>query len=192
MKISKTSIPDLLVIEPDVYKDDRGFFMETWNQQKYTSLGLPWNFVQDNVSRSHKGVLRGLHYQYPNSQGKLVSVLEGEVFDVAVDLRIGSPTFGKWEGILLSEKNKQQSFVPPGFAHGFEILSDSALFSYKCTETYDAQSERTLLWSDPDIGIQWHTQEPLLSQKDVHGLRLKDIPTDRMMRYEAYIKLYRE
>ncbi|MGP8218592.1 MAG: dTDP-4-dehydrorhamnose 3,5-epimerase, partial [Limisphaerales bacterium] len=141
---------------------------------------LDWNFVQDNVSLSRRGTLRGLHFQNPAPQGKLVFVLQGEVFDVAVDIRRSSPTFGRWHGLHLSGENKRQFFIPPGFAHGFAVLSETALFAYKCTELYIPQNELTLAWNDPDIGIQWPLDNPQLSEKDARGPRLKDLPKDRL------------
>lgn len=180
MKITQTDIPGLLTIEPDVHGDSRGFFMETWNRKRYEDSGAPGIFVQDNVSRSSKGVLRGLHYQYPRSQGKLVMVLEGEVFDVAVDIRRGSPAFGKWHGVTLSAEKKNQFYIPPGFAHGFEVLSDSALFCYKCTDLYYPEHDRGVRWNDPDIGITWHTENPGLSDKDRVTPLLKDVPEDHL------------
>jgi dTDP-4-dehydrorhamnose 3,5-epimerase len=154
--------------------------METWNRQRYREAGLDWNFVQDNVSLSRQGILRGLHFQNPAAQGKLVFVLQGEVFDVAVDIRRSSPTFGRWHGLHLSGENKRQFFIPPGFAHGFAVLSETVLFAYKCTELYTPQNELTLAWNDPDIGIQWPLDNPQLSEKDARGLRLKDLPKDRL------------
>lgn len=176
MKIIDTDIPDVRIIEPQVFGDDRGFFMETFQAQRYAEAGLPHLFVQDNYSRSVKGTLRGLHFQEPKPQGKLVQVLSGSVFDVAVDIRRGSPTFGKWVGVELSAMNKRQLWVPPGFAHGFCVLSDSADFHYKCTEFYAPENERSIAWNDPDLGISWPVTEPLLSKKDAAGIRLKDAP----------------
>jgi len=184
MKVEASSIPGLLIIEPSVYGDERGFFMEAYSRDRYAEAGLPSDFVQDNVSLSAYGTLRGLHLQHPHGQGKLCFVLEGEVFDVAVDVRVGSPTFGQWEGVNLSLKNKRQVYVPPGFAHGFCVLSDRALFAYKCTNFYSAPTELGLAWDDPDIGIDWPLQSPQLSAKDKGHSRLKDIPTDRLPPYE--------
>jgi dTDP-4-dehydrorhamnose 3,5-epimerase len=180
MNVIPCDIPGLLVVEPKVFGDTRGFFMEIWNCERYRKAGLDWNFVQDNVSLSRRGTLRGLHFQNPAAQGKLVFVLQGEVFDVAVDIRRSSSTFGRWHGLHLSGENKRQFFVPPGFAHGFAVLSETALFAYKCTEFYSPQNERTLAWNDPDIGIQWPLDHPQLSEKDAHGPRLKDLPKDRL------------
>lgn len=166
MKVLETKLPGVLIIEPDVHGDARGFFMETWQKERYAQYGLPTNFVQDNLSFSHKGVLRGLHYQDPNPQGKLVYVLQGEVFDVAVDIRRGSPTFGQWVGVTLSSENKRQLYIPEGFAHGFCVTSETALFAYKCTDYYNPQAEHGIIWNDPDIGIEWPVKKPILSEKD--------------------------
>ncbi|ASG04784.1 dTDP-4-dehydrorhamnose 3,5-epimerase [Vibrio anguillarum] len=178
MKVIETDIPDVKVIEPTVFGDERGFFMETWNQQRFEELvtGKPTQFVQDNHSKSKKGILRGLHYQTENTQGKLVRVVSGEVFDVAVDIRKNSPTFGKWVGVYLSAENKRQLWVPEGFAHGFYVTSDEAEFVYKCTDYYNPEAEHTLLWNDESINIDWPNKTcPLLSEKDVHGKHLSDI-----------------
>jgi len=155
MKVVPTAIPEVLLIEPRVFGDARGFFMESWNRRALAEAGLDVEFVQDNHSRSGRGVLRGLHYQIRHPQGKLVRVVAGEVFDVAVDLRASSPTFGRWVGVTLSEQNKRMMWVPPGFAHGFLVLSPSADFLYKTTDYYFPEHERTLAWNDPDVGIQW-------------------------------------
>lgn len=175
MNVIETKLQGVVIIEPKVFGDHRGFFMETWNQEKYEQAGVPYNFVQDNLSFSTKGVLRGLHFQDPNPQGKIVYVLQGEVFDVAVDIRAGSSTFGQWEGIVLSSENKRQFFVPEGFAHGFCVVSETALFAYKCTDTYNPQAEKGIIWNDPDIGIKWPIKEPILSGKDNENLRLRDM-----------------
>jgi len=180
MNVIAVELRGLLIIEPKVFGDARGFFMETWNEQRYREAGLDARFVQDNLSFSRRGALRGLHFQNPAPQGKLVSVLEGEVFDVAVDLRRSSPTFGKWHGLTLSSENKRQFFVPPGFAHGFAVMSDTALFHYKCTELYSPGNELTIRWDDPDVGIRWPLQHPTLSEKDARGLRLRDVPEERL------------
>jgi dTDP-4-dehydrorhamnose 3,5-epimerase len=180
MKVITTAIPGVVVLEPKVFGDDRGYFLETWNQAKYAAAGIPAVFVQDNISFSRKGVLRGLHYQNPNAQGKLVQVLSGEVFDVAVDIRVGSPTFGRWVGEILSEKNHRQMYIPPGLAHGFGVISDTVLFSYKCTDTYNAQAEGGVAWNDPDLGIAWPFRDPILSPKDTKYPRFRDIPKDRL------------
>jgi len=165
----KTKIKDLYVIEPTVFGDSRGYFMESYSKRDFFEAGLTMEFVQDNESKSKKGVLRGLHFQTKHTQGKLVRVVKGEVFDVAVDLRDGSPTFGKWEGILLTEENKKQFYVPEGFAHGFLVVSDEAVFQYKCTDYYAPEYDGGILWNDPDIGVKWPLEgidEVLLSEKD--------------------------
>ena len=183
MKAIETKLPGVLIVEPRVFGDTRGFFMETFSQGKYEGIGLKEKFVQDNLSFSSRGVLRGLHYQNPNSQGKLVSVVQGEVFDVAVDIRIGSPTFGQWVGVNLSGDNHRQLWVPPGFAHGFCVLSDITYFTYKCTDIYTPSAEGGVLWNDPDIGIEWPIEKPLLSDKDEVYPRLKDVPAERLPKY---------
>jgi dTDP-4-dehydrorhamnose 3,5-epimerase len=180
MNVITCDIPGLVVIEPRVFGDARGYFMETWNQQRYHDAGLDWNFVQDNISFSRRGILRGLHFQNPKGQGKLVFALQGEVFDVAVDLRKSSPTFGRWHGLTLSAENRRQFFVPAGFAHGFAVLSETAMFAYKCTEFYNPQNEMSLLWNDPEVGVQWPLAAPQLSEKDLRGVRLRDIPRERI------------
>ena len=164
----KTSIEGVFIIEPTVFGDDRGYFMETYHEEEFKQAGLDLNFVQDNQSKSKKGVLRGLHFQYTKPQGKLVRVLKGVVFDVAVDLRRNSPTYGKWESIILSEENKKQFFIPEGFAHGFLVLSEDAEFTYKCTDFYDPEDEGGILWNDPSIAIDWPVDniEIMLSEKD--------------------------
>ncbi|MEW6316099.1 MAG: dTDP-4-dehydrorhamnose 3,5-epimerase [Pseudomonadota bacterium] len=183
MNIIETVLEGAVIIEPKVFGDERGFFMETWNQTRYADAGLPATFVQDNLSFSRKGVLRGLHFQNPNAQGKLVYVLQGEVFDVAVDVRLGSPTFGQWTSVMLSAENKRQFYIPPGFAHGFCVTSDTALFAYKCTDLYNPQAEGSVLWSDPDLNIPWPVESPELSAKDAQGVRLADFPRERLPVY---------
>jgi len=184
MKVNKTNLEGVLHIEPKVFGDARGFFLETYNKERYMTAGFPdVDFVQDNHSRSSKGVLRGLHFQLNNPQGKLVQVATGSVFDVAVDIRVGSPTFGKWYGCVLSEENHHQLWIPPKFAHGFCVLSDTADFIYKCTDYYQPKDEGGLLWSDPDIGIEWPLESPLLSEKDQAYACLKDIPHDQLTKY---------
>lgn len=180
MQIVGTKLAGAVIIEPSVFGDARGFFMESWNRDRYAAAGLNVDFVQDNMSFSQKGILRGLHFQNPGAQGKLVSVLVGEVFDVAVDIRRGSPTFGQWVGVWLSAENHRQFYVPPGFAHGFCVTSETALFTYKCTEFYNPQSEGCILWSDPDLAIEWPTSAPVLSDKDRRGSRLCDIDVGRL------------
>lgn len=176
MKVTPTAIPDVLILEPKVFGDARGFFMESFNQKAFDEVtGRPWQFVQDNHSRSASGVLRGLHYQVQQAQGKLVRVVSGSVFDVAVDLRRSSPSFGKWVGVELSAERSNQLWVPPGFAHGFLVLSPSADFLYKTTDYYAPQHERCIAWDDPDLGIEWPAGiTPLLSAKDSAGVRLRD------------------
>jgi len=183
VKVIETKLPGVLIIEPRVFGDTRGFFMETFSQRKYETIGLKEKFVQDNLSFSSRGVLRGLHYQNPNSQGKLVSVVQGEVFDVAVDIRTGSPTLGQWVGVSLSGENHRQLWVPPGFAHGFCVLSDTTYFTYKCTDIYTPSAEGGILWNDPDIDIEWPIEKPLLSDKDEVYPRLKDVPAERLPKY---------
>ena len=184
MNVVETDLPGVLVVEPEVFGDARGFFMESWNGARYSEAGLPDGFVQDNLSFSARGVLRGLHFQNPNPQGKLVSVLWGEVFDVAVDIRVGSPTFGRWTGATLSAENKRQLYVPPDFAHGFLVTSEAALFFYKCTDYYDPASEGTVLWNDSEIGIEWPTGAPTLSDKDCAAPALREFPEGALPRYE--------
>lgn len=175
MQLETTHIPGVVVITPKVFGDHRGFFMETFNARDFSDAGLPTDFVQDNHSRSAKGVLRGLHFQYPQWQGKLVRVLSGAIFDVAVDVRKDSPHFGQWVGVTLDSENKQQLYVPPGFAHGFCVLSDIADVSYKCTSMYKPEDEVSLRWDDPDVGIQWPIENPALSEKDDNGVSLRDL-----------------
>lgn len=177
MKVIDTRIPDVKIIEPSVFGDDRGFFMETWNQKRFEELvtGKPTYFVQDNHSKSKKGILRGLHYQTENTQGKLVRVVSGEVFDVAVDIREDSPTFGQWVGEYLSAENKRQLWVPEGFAHGFYVTSDEAEFVYKCTDYYNPQAEVSIDWDDPDLNIEWPLSlSPTLSVKDKNALTMSE------------------
>jgi dTDP-4-dehydrorhamnose 3,5-epimerase len=168
MNIITTSLEGVLIIEPRVFKDNRGFFMETYNQNKYQKSGINRRFVQDNLSYSVCGTLRGLHFQIRHPQAKLVQVITGEIFDVAVDIRKGSPTFGKWTGVVLSDQNKRQMFIPEGFAHGFCVLSKTAHFSYKCSVFYAPDDEGGIIWSDPDIGIDWPVKDPVISEKDKH------------------------
>ncbi len=176
MKVIETKIPDVKIIEPQVFGDERGFFMETWQQKKFEELvtGQPTSFVQDNHSKSSKGILRGLHYQTKNTQGKLVRVVSGEVFDVAVDVRKDSPTFGEWVGVYLSAENKRQLWIPEGFAHGFYVTTDEAEFVYKCTDYYNPAFEESIVWNDQTLNIEWPLQgEPLLSDKDKNGFNFK-------------------
>ncbi len=175
MKTKETSLQGVLIIEPDVYKDSRGFFLETYQKERYREAGIEVEFVQSNLSSSLRGSLRGLHYQLsPHDQSKLVQVIKGEVFDVAVDIRRGSPTFGSWVSVLLSEENKRQLFIPKGFAHGFCVKSETAIFQYQCDTYYSPESERGILWSDSDLNIDWPVKDPILSDKDTKYLRLRD------------------
>ena len=176
MKVSPTILPEVLIIEPKVYGDDRGFFMESYNRREFRQVtGLEPDFVQDNHSRSVRNVLRGLHYQVRQAQGKLVRVVTGELYDVAVDLRKASPTFGRWVGFTLSAENRQMAWIPPGFAHGFLVLSESAEFLYKTTDYYAPEHEKTILWNDPDVGIAWPlAAPPILSAKDWSGTKFRD------------------
>lgn len=175
MKIINTELPGVIVIEPQIHRDHRGFFLETYHAQKYRAAGLPEMFVQDNHSRSARGTLRGLHAQLQHPQGKLVRAIEGEIFDVAVDIRLDSPSFGRWAGVTLSAENARQCYIPPGFAHGFYVLSEVAQVEYKCTDFYCPGDEVNLLWNDPQIGIRWPSASPVLSAKDSAGLRLVDL-----------------
>lgn len=175
MEIIETKLKGLLVLKPKVFEDPRGYFFESYNANAFKQAGLNVNFVQDNQSLSQKGVLRGLHFQNnPWAQGKLVRVIKGSVFDVGVDIRKSSPTYGKWFGTELNETNKTMLYIPEGFAHGFATLADDTIFSYKCTNFYNRSSEDCLLWNDPDIGIDWGIADPLLSEKDLQGKRFKD------------------
>lgn len=183
MNVVATDLPGVVVIEPAVFGDARGFFLESWNKARYAEVGIAVDFVQDNVSLSQRGVLRGLHFQNPNTQGKLVYVLQGEVFDVAVDIRVGSPTFGRWVGQTLSGDNKRQMYVPPGFAHGFCVVSEQALFAYKCTDVYNPAAEGSVRWDDPAIGIAWPITDPSLSGKDRAAPTLNDWPMARLPVY---------
>jgi len=185
MKFIGTPLPGCAVIEPQVFGDPRGYFYESYNEAKYREAGIDRKFVQSNVSRSARGVLRGLHYQWPHPQGKLVSVLEGEVYDVAVDIRRGSPTFGHWAGVMLTAENHRHFWIPEGFAHGFCVLSEFATFSYQCTDLYDAKADGGVRWNDPAIGIDWPVSEPLLSDKDGKTPLLADVPPDRLPEYRA-------
>lgn len=176
MQVSNTRIEGVKIIQPKVFSDARGFFLETFEKTRYQeALEIDLDFVQDNHSRSSKGVLRGLHFQTRNPQGKLVRAVRGEIYDVAVDIRPDSPTFGEWQGVLLTEENKTQFWIPPGLAHGFVVLSDIADFEYKCTNYYDPTSEGCLIWNDPTVGIEWPIENPLLSEKDKVGKLLKEL-----------------
>jgi dTDP-4-dehydrorhamnose 3,5-epimerase len=181
MKVLDTSLEGVLLVEPRVHRDTRGFFLETWRRDAYAeALGLSGTFVQDNASYSMRGVLRGLHYQHPSAQGKLIGVLSGAVWDVAVDIRRGSPTFGRWVGQTLSAENGRQIYIPAGFAHGFVVTSPSALVAYKCTAYHDGTAEGTICWDDPDLAIAWPVDEPVLSDKDGRAPRLRDMAKDRL------------
>jgi dTDP-4-dehydrorhamnose 3,5-epimerase len=183
MQVHKTQLDGVVVIEPRVFEDERGYFFESWVGRRYAEHGLPLSFVQDNISRSRRGTLRGLHLQTPPlSQGKLVYVLEGEVFDVAVDVRVDSPTFGRWAAEMLSASNRRQLYVPPGFAHGFCVVSEHALFAYKCTEYYAPEAEISVQWNDPAIGIEWPISNPVLSPRDSAAPALADVARERLPR----------
>ena len=175
MKVTETELPGVLVVEPKVFRDPRGFFLETFQTERYRDHGITCDFVQDNVSLSSRDVVRGLHLQHPQAQDKLVCVLAGAVLDVIVDVRVGSPTFGRWIGVELSADNAVQVFVPKGYAHGFCVLSDTALFVYKCSDFYSPENEITVLWNDPDIGVRWPASNPQISEKDGRGRRLRDM-----------------
>ena len=185
MKASLTSLPGVQVIEPRVFGDPRGYFYESYHQAKYQELGIDARFVQTNVSSSARGVLRGLHYQWPNPQGKLVSVLQGEVYDVAVDIRRGSPTFGQWTAVMLTGENHKHFWIPEGYAHGFCVLSEMAVFAYQCTALYEPSADRAICWNDAAIGIDWPIAEPLLSDKDSRAPLLTDIAPQHLPEYVA-------
>ena len=185
MKIIQTDLDGVVTIEPELFKDGRGWFMETYSHRRYSEYGIVESFVQDNISFSQKGVLRGLHFQYPQPQGKLIQVLSGEVMDVVVDIRVGSPTYGQWLGEILSEANHRQMYVPPGLAHGYYTTSETALFSYKCSDFYNPATEHGIIWNDPDIGIEWPTAEPVLSPKDGVYPVLKDLRPENMPQFEG-------
>ena len=179
MKVSKTELQGVLLIQPDVFGDERGFFLESFNLERYKDAGIEYNFVQDNLSKSKKGTIRGLHYQVGEmAQGKLCYVITGKVLDVAVDIRFGSPTFGKHITHILNSQNKNQIWIPPGFAHGFSVLSDETIFVYKCTQLYSKVHERAILYNDPELGIDWQVKNPIISEKDLKGKLLKEIEKD--------------
>ena len=181
MNVLPTELPGVLIIEPRLFSDERGLFFEAWNQEQFARHGLATEMRQDNVSWSRQGVIRGLHYQHPHSQAKLVYVLEGEVFDVAVDVRVGSPTFGRWKGTTLSAENRRQLYMPAGFAHGFCVVSDGALVAYKCSDVYRAECDAAVAWNDPELGIRWPLMgEPIVSAKDRTAPRLADVPRERL------------
>ena len=183
MQVEETPLEGVLLISPRVFGDERGFFMETYHQPHFAEAGIPLNFVQDNLSSSVAGTLRGLHYQIDRPQGKLVQVIVGEIFDVAVDLRVGSPTFGEWYGATLSADNHRQLYVPPGFAHGFCVTSDAATVAYKCTDVYTPSAERTVRWDDPDIGVDWPVLAPVLSEKDAIAPPLAELGSEDLFQY---------
>jgi dTDP-4-dehydrorhamnose 3,5-epimerase len=183
MKVTQTGLPGCLVIEPKVFSDERGCFFESFNLAQLAGHGLQPTFVQGNVSTSVHGVLRGLHYQWPNPQGKYVSVVEGEVWDVAVDIRVGSPTFGRWTAVVLSAENRRHLWIPEGFAHGFATLSERAVFTYLCTAAYDPDADAAIAWNDADLAIDWPLGAPLLSPKDARAPFLADIAPERLPRY---------
>jgi dTDP-4-dehydrorhamnose 3,5-epimerase len=186
MKIISTRFEEVKIIEPRVFSDPRGCFLETYQADRYRQGGIECAFVQDNLSYSLKATLRGLHYQRPHAQDKLVYVIKGEVFDVVVDIRNGSPTFGQWEGVCLSADNHRQLYVPAGFAHGFCVLSDDAVFSYKCSDYYAPVAEHGIIWNDPDIGIQWPLESPLLSEKDGRYPRLGEVAEEELPDYPKH------
>jgi dTDP-4-dehydrorhamnose 3,5-epimerase len=180
MKIIPTALPEVLIIEPKVFNDQRGSFMETYHQNRYLEFGISGNFVQDNLSHSVRNTLRGLHYQLPHAQAKLIQVIQGEIFDVALDIRRSSATFGKWTGAYLSDARPSQLFIPEGFAHGFCVMSETAKVMYKCTDLYAPDAERGILWSDPDLDINWPLETPLLSEKDSQYPCLRDVPSEHL------------
>ncbi|MGY0560295.1 dTDP-4-dehydrorhamnose 3,5-epimerase [Luteimonas sp. A277] len=180
MRVTRTGLPDCLILEPRQFGDERGWFMESWHRERYSELGVGPDFVQANLSHSKTNVLRGLHYQWPNPQGKLVSVLEGEVYDVAVDIRRGSPHFGHWTAAVLSADNRRQIWVPPGFAHGFVVLSGPSVVSYLCTAAYDAKADAALAWNDSELAIDWPVANPHLSAKDAAAPRLAELAPERL------------
>jgi len=184
-KCNTTSLPGVVLIEPRVFKDPRGFFMETYHQKRYSAEGIDRGFVQDNRSNSTRGTLRGLHYQLKNAQGKLIYVVTGEIFDVAVDIRRGSPTFGKWVGNLISAENNRQVFIPSGFAHGFSVLSETADVIYKCTDFYTPGDEYGIFWKDSAIGIDWRVEHPVLSEKDSQNPKLSQVPEGLLPVYKS-------
>jgi dTDP-4-dehydrorhamnose 3,5-epimerase len=185
MEIVATKLPGVLLLKPRVFADERGHFVETWSAERYRHAGIAVSFAQDNLSQSKKGVIRGLHLQHPHGQGKLVSTMAGEVFDVAVDVRVGSPTFGQWLGVHLNAENRHQLYIPPGFAHGFCALSEGALFAYKCTETYHPEAELGVRWDDPHLQIVWPTTAPIVSAKDRQFPKLSEISLDRLPQFTA-------
>ncbi|HEY1602691.1 MAG TPA: dTDP-4-dehydrorhamnose 3,5-epimerase [Pirellulales bacterium] len=186
MKITETDLPGVRIIEPRVFRDERGYFLETWSQARYQEAGLPENMLQDNLSWSRRGVLRGLHFQHPSSQGKLVQVLAGQIFDVVVDVRLGSPHFGRWIGVDLSLENNRQLYIPEGFAHGFCVVSATALVTYKCSEVYRPDCEVGVAWNDPRIGVRWPIASPIISPKDAALHNLHDLTADLLPQYSQF------
>lgn len=184
MEITETNLPGVQIFEPDVFGDSRGKFLETWSKLRYEQGGISREFVQDNVSYSCKGTLRGLHFQHPHGQGKLIQVLAGEVFDAVVDIRVDSPTFGETFSMILSSEDHKQIYIPPGYAHGFCVVSEKAVFLYKCTDYYESSCEGGVLWNDPDLGIKWPIENPLLSEKDANCCQLKDIDPSLLPHFE--------
>lgn len=191
MKTQSTDLPGVLLIEPRTFRDTRGFFLETWNQDRYQELGLPGAMVQDNLSWSRRGVLRGMHLQYPASQGKLVYALAGQIYDVVADVRVGSPTFGRWVAYDLSLENGRQIYVPPGFAHGFCVMSATALVAYKCSDLYRPECEVGVIWNDPQLAIDWPLSLPILSDKDARLPRLADLSTESLPPYAEFVTVSR-
>ncbi|RJP74851.1 MAG: dTDP-4-dehydrorhamnose 3,5-epimerase [Desulfobacteraceae bacterium] len=183
MKVTSTDLKEVLLIEPRVFADNRGYFYEAYHRERYFENGIRSTFIQDNFSYSVQGTLRGLHYQSPKPQAKLVQILQGEIYDIAVDIRKGSPTFGNWVGVYLSDRNKRQLFIPEGFAHGFAVLSPVALFAYKCSDLFSPECEGGIKWNDPDLGIRWPLDKPILSEKDSGYPCLKDIESGRLPVY---------
>lgn len=180
MEVTETALPGVLLIRPRVFRDDRGSFLETWRQERYSEAGIDAAFVQDNVATSRRGVVRGLHYQEPDPQGKLVMVLQGRVMDVAVDIRRGSPTFGRWVGVRLSAEDGHQLWIPEGFAHGYATLSEQAIFAYKCTRAYNPKGDAAIRFDDPAIGVEWGVEDPILSEKDRSAPTLAEIPDHKL------------
>lgn len=183
MEVEHLVLDGVLLLKPNVFTDKRGWFLQSFQQQQYQTIGINDTFVQDNLSHSIYATLRGMHYQYPHSQAKLVTVIHGSVFDVVVDIRVGSPSFGQWLGVELSDKNHRQLFVPAGFAHGFVVLSQTADFHYKCSDYYNPSTQASILWNDPDIGINWPLDQPILSDKDQNAKPLREIPEQDLPRY---------
>lgn len=185
MNVISTGLDGVILLEPIVHGDNRGFFLESYQKQRYKEAGIDVDFVQDNISFSVRHTLRGLHYQYPSGQAKLVQAMSGEIFDVAVDIRTGSPSFGKYAGVVLSSENRRQLFIPEGFAHGFCVLSETALFMYKCSEYYSPKDEGGIIWDDPEIGIEWPVETPLLSQRDQDFKRLSSVDSELLPPYRG-------